>query len=605
MTVGGANGIYRIRRITVVTGKKLTEESEFAGERYHDDGYFLCAGEAIPMENQANKKFGRYEILAELGRGAMGIVYKAHDPQIGRVVALKTVLLRAHDPEEEEEFRKRFLCEAQAAGRLHHPGIVAIYDAGEDRENYNPYMVLEFVSGEPLSRILAREKKFPLARALQLAEEIATALDYAHAQGVVHRDIKPANILVTEEGRAKITDFGIAKLNLAHFTLVGRVLGTPAYMAPEQLSGEGVDGRSDLFSLGVILYGMVTGHSPFQGSSATTVCFKVVNRDPMPVSALDMDLPPALDAVIFRAMAKDPARRYQSGSEFAAALHELKAQAETTTSSFSMPMRTESAEIKTNYPGMNPNAVAGLLQAESLLRQAVPKTLAKYFTVGAALVVTIALAAIPIHQAIIAHKAAAEMEAREKSISASYSAASAAKPRDSIVAEMEVATPPPNNVPAPPIAAAPPPQTHTAPKARPKRTGGKTGLVASATPPAAPIPVAAQPAAVPTSTLELAIEHQFKEAVLFVWVDDRLVLTRPLHGGTQKRLVVFKGIHGVESESVQVPAGTHQLRVRAQSSDQSVDLSKTISGEFAPNGDETLQITFDKHNTAMRLAWQK
>lgn len=243
------------------------------------------------MDVRANQQFGRYEVVGELGRGAMGVVYKARDPQIGRLVALKTVLLRGQDPEEEQEFRKRFLCEAQAAGRLQHPGIVAIYDVGEDRENRDPYLVLEFVSGESLQRILAREKKLPLQRALQLAEEIAEALDCAHAQGVVHRDIKPANILITEEGRAKIADFGIAQLNLAHFTLPGRVLGTPAYMAPEQLSGEGVDGRSDLFSLGVILYAMVTGHSPFHGNSATTVCFKVVNRDPMPASALDMDLP--------------------------------------------------------------------------------------------------------------------------------------------------------------------------------------------------------------------------------------------------------------------------------------------------------------------------
>jgi eukaryotic-like serine/threonine-protein kinase len=241
-----------------------------------------------------------------LGRGAMGVVYKARDPQIDRLIAVKTVSLRGQEPDEEKEFRMRFMHEAQAAGRLHHPGIVAIFDVGENPENHDPYIVMEYVAGEPLNRILAREKKLPLATALQLAEEVADALDYAHAQGVIHRDIKPANILVTADGHAKIADFGIAKLNLAHFTLPGRVLGTPAYMAPEQLSGEGVDGRSDLFSLGVILYAMVTGHSPFQGDSATTVCFKVANREPVAASALDLDLPRELDDVISRAMAKDP-----------------------------------------------------------------------------------------------------------------------------------------------------------------------------------------------------------------------------------------------------------------------------------------------------------
>src|SRR5215813_5194670 len=201
------------------------------------------------MDKPETKQFGRYEILSELGRGAMGVVYKDRDPQIERLVALKTVSLWGQEPDEEKEFRMRFMNEAQAAGRLHHPGIVSVFDIGENPENHDPFIVLEYVAGESLNRILSREKRLPVERALKLAEEIADALDYAHAQGVIHRDIKPANILITQDGRAKIADFGIAKLNLAHFTVPGRVVGTPAYMAPEQLSGEAVDGRSDLFSL--------------------------------------------------------------------------------------------------------------------------------------------------------------------------------------------------------------------------------------------------------------------------------------------------------------------------------------------------------------------
>src|SRR6202022_3437743 len=164
----------------------------------------------------------------------------------------------------------------------------------------------------------------PLESALQLTLELAEALDCAHAQGVVHRDLKPANILLTEDGHAKIADFGVAKLNLANHTLAGRTLGTPAYMSPEQLSGEEVDGRSDLFSLGVILYTVLTGYRPFQGNSALTVSFKVVNRDPVPASILDTELPPGLDYIIARAMAKDPAQRYQRGMEMVLDIQELR-----------------------------------------------------------------------------------------------------------------------------------------------------------------------------------------------------------------------------------------------------------------------------------------
>ena len=577
------------------------------------------------MDNRANQQFGRYEVIGELGRGAMGVVYKARDPQIGRLVALKTVLLRGQDPEEEQEFRKRFLCEAQAAGRLQHPGIVAIYDVGEDRENRDPYLVLEFVSGESLNRVLAREKKLPLPRALQLAEEIAEALDCAHAQGVVHRDIKPANILITEDGRAKIADFGIAQLNLAHFTLPGRVLGTPAYMAPEQLSGEGVDGRSDLFSLGVILYAMVTGHSPFHGNSATTVCFKVVNRDPMPASALDMDLPPALDAIIARAMSKEPARRYQRGSEFAEDVRRLRTNsaAGSTSSSRSVP----TAAGKAMPAGVNLSAAVGFLQAHQLFRTAVRKAPVKHLVIGAAVIVLFLMLAIPTKRAITSQEAAtvhkAPPQTRAQSMSAlgaqpiaqptngpapqptvpdSTTVESQAKPRESIVAEMNVDVPP---IPADP---APALQTKTKIGTTPAKTAAKRvsakpqfSAKLSSQPTDAPAP---KPAAVPASMLEIAIEHQFKEATLFVWVDNELLLTRPLHGGAQKKLVVFKGIHGVETESLKLPSGTHQLHFRAQSADQTVDLSKTISADFAPGDDKTLQITFDKHNAEMHLTWK-
>src|ERR1700676_3914982 len=277
------------------------------------------------METRWGKRFGRYEIIAELGRGAMGVVYKARDPKIDRFVAVKAISLSTQNPEEEREYRERFFHEAQAAGRLLHPGIVTIFDTGEDPESHIAYIVMEYIAGQSLDRLLSeKSKKLPLDTALSLTEELAEALDHAHGQGVIHRDIKPANILVTQDGHTKIADFGIAKMNLAHKTVQGRMLGTPAYMSPEQLEGEATDNRSALFSLGAILYRMVTGYGPFQGNSTATVCFKVANRDPLRATALDPDLPAELDAIIARAMAKDPAQRYQRGLEFALDLHELR-----------------------------------------------------------------------------------------------------------------------------------------------------------------------------------------------------------------------------------------------------------------------------------------
>src|SRR5271166_2482584 len=277
------------------------------------------------MGDHRSERFGRYEILGELGRGAMGVVYKARDPKINRVVAVKTFSLAGQPPEEEAEYRERFFREAEAAGRLSHPGIVTIFDVGEEPETHAPYIVMEFVAGQSLDKLLTQDDHtLPLGTALQLTHELAEALDYAHTHGVVHRDLKPANILITEDGHAKIADFGVAKLNLANFTLSGRVLGTPAYMSPEQLNGDTVDGRSDLFSLGVILYTIATGYRPFQGNSALTVSFKVVNREPVAATALNTDLPPGLDFIITRALAKDPARRYRCGMEMAKDIQALR-----------------------------------------------------------------------------------------------------------------------------------------------------------------------------------------------------------------------------------------------------------------------------------------
>jgi serine/threonine-protein kinase len=271
-------------------------------------------------------QLGRYEIVAELGRGAMGAVFRARDPKIDRTVAIKTISVPAGAAKDFEHYRQRFFREAQAAGRLSHPGIVTIYDVGEDEAAHTPFIVMECVEGESLDRLVAvASGALPRASTLELVQHIAEALDYAHGQGIVHRDIKPANIMVTAAGQPKIADFGIAKLAQAETTMPGQVVGTPAYMSPEQLNGKAVDGRSDLFSLGVIAYWLLTGIKPFDGYTLTEICVQVVTKDPAPPSQVAPGISQDHDYVLSRALAKDPALRYQRASEFAADLEDLRA----------------------------------------------------------------------------------------------------------------------------------------------------------------------------------------------------------------------------------------------------------------------------------------
>ena len=269
-------------------------------------------------------KLGKYEIRQELGRGAMGVVYEGYDPMIQRVVALKTIrpdqLAGAHAKEILERFRR----EAQAAGRLTHPNIVSIYDFGEDAGVW--YIAMELVKGRELKEYFEANERFATADIVRILSQILAALGYSHKLGVVHRDIKPSNIFLLPDGTAKVADFGIAHLESSELTQVGTVLGTPAYMSPEQILGLPVDGRSDLFSVGVILYQFLTGERPFTGN-ATITMRKVLEEDPLPPSRFNVQIPGAMDAVVRRALAKKPDDRFQSAEEFADALN-AAAQAE-------------------------------------------------------------------------------------------------------------------------------------------------------------------------------------------------------------------------------------------------------------------------------------
>ncbi len=268
-------------------------------------------------------KIGRYNIAAEIGRGAMGVVYRAVDPMLERTVAVKTINM-ALDPGEIEHYEKRFTIEARAAGGLNHPNIVTIHDIG--RSGDLAYMAMEFLEGRELKDLIANGE-LTVDRALDIAAQAADGLAYAHQHEVVHRDIKPANIMILGDGRVKIMDFGIARMRTADVrTQTGVVLGSPRYLSPEQVLGKRSDGRADIFSLGVILYEMIAGQPPFNGVDVNSLMFQIVNFTPPPPSSVNTRLPPMLDLIITKALAKSADERYAGITEFAADLRACRQQ---------------------------------------------------------------------------------------------------------------------------------------------------------------------------------------------------------------------------------------------------------------------------------------
>jgi serine/threonine-protein kinase len=261
----------------------------------------------------ARRDFGRYKIAEEIGRGAMGVVYRALDPMMGRRVAIKAINtsylegvgVRA------AEYLERFRREAEVAGALSHPQIVKIYDLGPD------YLVMEYVEGQSLASLLQGRQRMPPERILQIVAEIAAALDFAHARGIVHRDIKPGNVMVQPDGSAKVMDFGLARIASSTLTAAGEILGSVSYMAPEVILGRPADARSDIFSLGVVAYEMMTGERPFGGGSITVIIQNVVRMSPRPARHLNSHLPPEYDAIFDRALAKEPGARYPTAGAFA------------------------------------------------------------------------------------------------------------------------------------------------------------------------------------------------------------------------------------------------------------------------------------------------
>ena len=490
------------------------------------------------------ERLGRYEVLAELGRGAMGTVYQARDPKIDRLVAIKTISVPNSAPPGSSDYRERFFREARAAGRLSHPGIVTIYDVDEDPE-CGPFIVMEYVSGQTLERLLSHEAEEHLSPgiALDLADQLAQALHYAHTQGIVHRDIKPANIIVTSDGRAKITDFGIAKLDLSQFTATGQVFGTPSYMSPEQIEGEDVDARSDLFSLGVVLYSMLTGYRPFQGNSAATISFKLVYKEPVPVSALNSALPVHLDYVISRALAKSPVNRYQSGQEIAFDLEDIKAGV----APRSLGGKSESSEAdETRVQSTSRTNLTRNGNSRRRSRLAIPYEKREWLRGKKVFFLALALTLV--------FGAGFFYQARHRSSSVSPATVSVGGSGEA---------------PASPAA----PVAIVAPESQPA------------------VPAHMNSTAVGTQ-VGITVHDPFSSAILTIWVDDKIAYQHRLSGQTKKRMWVVKSVEGDFSGTMLVPAGKHALRVQVSSEHDHYLGVARVAGEFARGSRKTLSILF-------------
>ena len=270
------------------------------------------------FSTKMKETLGRYKIVKEIGRGAMGVVYQGYDPKIDRIVALKTIRKdRLAESRDVEDLVTRFQKEVRATGKLVHPNIIIIYDTGEDEET--AYIAMEYIEGDTLENLIQKGIRFPMEKIIDIIDQICDGLEYTHRQGIVHRDLKPSNIMLVKGERVKIADFGISKAvgaSSSPLTQAGILLGTPSYMSPEQIAGREIDGRSDIFSLGIILYQLLSGEKPFVGDTIPTLLYNIVNKDPSPPSQIDSRIPSNYDEVIAKALEKNPDKRYQTAKHF-------------------------------------------------------------------------------------------------------------------------------------------------------------------------------------------------------------------------------------------------------------------------------------------------
>jgi Protein kinase domain len=511
----------------------------------------------------------RYEVIGTLGCGATSRVDKARDTLLGRTVALKTLVHAFGAPTEQ----KQFLREAQIVSQLSHPSIINLYDVGIE-EGSVAYLVMEYVPGKTLQQVLT-ESPIPFPRACAWAADLAGALHRAHRAGIIHGDVKPANILVTEDGNVKLGDFGIARLS-TQVSGSGRLMGTPAYLSPEQIHGEAQNTRSDLFSLGIVLYQMVTGFAPFEGSSVSAVCAQILSAEPVPPSQRNPALPAGIDHVIMRCLAKIPADRYPSAEALAASLYPFARQ-------LAVPeaKAPEHAQPKASW----------------LARPMQPSDL---WAVAAAAL--IAVCSVPVSRAVVA---------RYRLPAAPAVAKVAPAPPQDLLGYSQMTT-------VPDVGDAADDTQKVTAKSRIRRPGAamvrsaanhgvvpaaKTANASASTiaPELSSAPLPSPIAHVERATLKIEIDSTVGDGAVAIFADQTLLFTTELHATTAGAPVRLE--HAL-------PMGPHQLRVALYRPDKSMQVSKEGLGEIRTDGQNTLHIHVTKkakmlvrHETSLDVVW--
>ena len=579
-------------------------------------------------------KLGRYDIIRELGRGAMGVVYKAHDPVIEREVAVKAINFSFEVNEEEKSlYLSRFLREAKAAGKLNHPGIVTIFDVGEDKESGVPFIVMEFLEGTTLQEITRSGNLLPVSDINNIIAQLAEALHYAHQEGVIHRDVKPANILILPGMKAKITDFGIARLAASDLTQSGQFIGTPNYMSPEQLAGTSqIDGRADLFSLGVIFYMMLTGERPFSGESFNTVSYKIAHVDPEPPKVLNPSISEAYNAILGRLLAKDPADRYASGEKLVEDIKSMN-------SSTSGTMETETTAAAPSPPGAAskepPVRQMEQKQSAPAAGRFVPSENMRNLVLFSGILLLLGAIAAGVYlfrspkhadpapnpvvsSPSVAAPSAANSSIDEKEIEDKLKVAKnhilnaengprrkrterynmamesldqvlekdpTNKEANKLKADIQQIISPPQTpekneetVPAPP---APEPLKK---QITPSKTSAKVTVPSPGPPPLV--------APAPTVAVTFSMQHNFPSGSILIYLGDQLITQSQLEGQEKKKLLVIKTYEGNWEKTLQIPAGEANLKIQVNSPDGR--LSKATPVKFQEGVSYRIQIRYLK-----------